>query len=59
MTKALPPVSFKSFMSVSMPAVNMSIITPISAVFLMKSVISIKPRQLGPRMIPASKAPTT
>ena len=59
MTLAWTPVSFSSCMSVSMPAVNMSMITPISAVFTRKSVLWSTPKPLGPMMMPASSAPTT
>ena len=58
-TLACTPVSFSSFMSVSMPAVNISMITPISAALTKKSVLSSTPKPLGPMMMPASRAPTT
>ena len=53
------PVLFNSFISVSIPAVNINIITPISAVFTRKSELSKIPKPLGPSIMPATSAPTT
>ena len=59
MNRAVGPVRFSCWISVSSPAMNMSMSTPISAVCMMNSVDSITLKQLGPSMMPASNAPTT
>ena len=59
MTQACRPVCFISSRSVSIPARNMMRMTPISAVLTRKSELSNTPNPLGPRMMPASRAPTT
>ena len=58
-TNAVGPVFLSSEMSVSRPARNISIITPISEAFKRKSVSSTKPNMLGPSIMPANRAPTT
>ena len=53
------PACFSSLISVDMPALNMITITPISERLLKKSVGWIRFRTPGPKIRPASKAPTT
>ena len=53
------PVFFSSFISTSVPALNIMIITPISARSWINSDSWITPRTAGPRIRPASNAPTT
>ena len=53
------PVFFSSLMSVSIPAVNINTITPISDTFSMKLTSPNTFRAAGPSTKPASKAPTT
>ena len=53
------PVFFSSSRSVSMPALNIRMITPSSAAFTRKSVSPTQLRQLGPTSTPAISAPTT
>ena len=48
-----------SLISVSRPAINISKITPISAVSARKLVSVTTPRTDGPKMTPATSAPTT
>ena len=57
--KQARPLFLRSSILVSRPAINIRIITPISAVLVRKSVLATMPRQLGPRTIPAIRAPTT
>ena len=53
------PHFFSPFISVSSPAQNIRIITPISATFLIKSTSWIIPNNAGPRRSPAKSEPTT
>ena len=57
--QAAGPVCLSSFISVSIPAIKRSIITPISAVFVRKSDSWSIPIPLGPKRMPAISAPTT
>ena len=59
MAVALSPVCLSFFMSVARPASNMSMMTPISAILVMKSVSLTKPKTAGPIRTPAMISPTT
>ena len=59
MAKALGPVLIKSLRSVSSPAENMTRITPISAIFAIKSDCCTRPRKQGPIINPAIICPAT
>ena len=53
------PVFFNWLISVSKPAVNISTITPNSASFWINSVSDKTFKTAGPKITPATKAPTT
>ena len=53
------PVFFSSSRSVSMPALNIRMITPSSAALTRKSVSPTQLSTLGPTRTPAISAPTT
>ena len=58
-TKEAFPLFLSSLTSVSRPAQNINTITPISEELRIKSVSVIIPKHAGPKISPASRAPTT
>ena len=59
MIKEAFPLALSSLISVSIPAENISTITPISATSWINEVSVNNPNPAGPKISPASNAPTT